>query len=207
MDKEGNDITLAERIRTGDATAEQELFLRFGPRIAAKVKYQLSGRPGEQEDVTSEVYIAVLRSIRKGYFDPEKGITLGSYIYGVVRNKLKDYFKSEKRKPATSSMAVEEIDIPYFQKLELEKEELRKVLRTLLDNLDPKYGEVLHLKFYEELTVAEISKKMGIEPRRVSERLHYALTLLRKSVKKSGYFSISLLFCLIYGYQSILSKR
>lgn len=57
-----------------------------------------------------------------------------------------------------------------------------------LSKLDNKYQEVLLLRVYDELSIEEIANKIGIEKRRVSERINYALKLILKELKKQNYF-------------------
>ena len=52
-----------------------------------------------------------------------------------------------------------------------------------VQQLKPKFKEVLNLYYYQELSRDEVAAKLGISPRRVSERLNYAQKLLRKMVK------------------------
>jgi RNA polymerase sigma factor (sigma-70 family) len=53
-----------------------------------------------------------------------------------------------------------------------------------LQALEFKYKEALELRYFKELSVPEISAQLGIPPRRVSERIHYALKLLRQAYQK-----------------------
>ena len=81
---------------------------------------------------------------------------------------------------------------------EIERKETRDIMRDLLKKLKVKYKEVLYLKYYEDLSVAEISARIGLPPRRVSERLNYSVKLLRKECDKANIFSILRGFVLIY---------
>ena len=84
------------------------------------------------------------------------------------------------------------------EEYELERKETQDILRNLLKKLKLKYKEVLYLKYYEELSVNEISERIKLPPRRVSERLHYGVKLLRRECKKENIFSILWGFLLIY---------
>ncbi len=177
---------LIKEILSGNREAENRLFLEFGNRIALKVKFRLGHTHPESDDLISDINIAVLQSIRKGYFDPEKGTTLGTYINGIVNNKLKDHFKGVKREHShRQSVKEQPVDLVSNPRSSIEEEELKNSLRKVLALLKPKYKEVLFYKFYEEMSVPEISQKIGIEPRRVSERIHYAIQLLRKECQKN----------------------
>ena len=82
---------------------------------------------------------------------------------------------------------------------ELEKEEIRVILRKLIIKLKPKYQEVLYLRFFKEYSIDEISTTIRLPHRRVSERIHYAIKLLRSQCEKDNLFSIlrSILIILI----------
>ncbi|MDP2363750.1 MAG: sigma factor-like helix-turn-helix DNA-binding protein, partial [Ignavibacteria bacterium] len=67
----------------------------------------------------------------------------------------------------------------------------KEKIKYALASLDEKYKEVLLLRIYEEQSIDEISENIGIEKRRVSERINYALKLLLKEFKKQNYFQYS----------------
>jgi RNA polymerase sigma-70 factor, ECF subfamily len=185
---------LAERIFHGDQSAEQELFLDFGDKIAFIVQTRLGINNQDLEDICSEIKTAILIKLREGIYKPDKG-SLSAYIYGIALNKIKDYYKSEKkRKNLFHSQIQEEIPIPDEDKTELEKQELQFIMRTIISSLKKKYKEVIYLRYYEGLSIPEIADQLQIEPRRVSERIHYAIKLLQKKClkeKSSQYFTFN----------------
>ena len=66
---------------------------------------------------------------------------------------------------------------------------MRNMIKKALKNLKGKYQEVLFLKFFEELSVKEISDRLNLPTRRVSERINYALKLIKKEIERTGYFA------------------
>ena len=109
----------------------------------------------------------------------------------MTNNKIRDWFKRGKKEkryldddPPSPEIAAA------TEEYLLENKELRTVLRALLKKLAPRYKEVLDKRFFEELSVQEISEQIGIPPRRVSERIHYALKCLRKACKEKKISSI-----------------
>ena len=186
---------LIDRIRSGDTDAEVELFRQYGARIARKVSYSLGPGNDDWKDVAGEVQMAVLISLRQGKYDINRGVSLGAYIYGITTNKIRDYFKDRKKRPFIPENLPEGV-VPVAEAYDLEIKEVRSLLNSLLSKLKLKYKEVLYLRYYEELSITEISKKLNLPPRRVSERIHYALKLARKKCKSKNIFSI-LAFILI----------
>jgi len=174
-----SDIQLVARIQAGEDKAEIELLKRFGPRISRKVAYRLGSGNEDWKDVAADAQMALLLSLRQGKFDVDRGVSLGAYVYGITLNKIRDYFKNKKRRPIISDNLPESI-VTIGEAYDLERKERRTHLNRLLGSLALKYKEVLYLRFYQELSISEISQTINLSPRRVSERIHYALKLLRK---------------------------
>jgi RNA polymerase sigma-70 factor (ECF subfamily) len=180
-------LRLVQRIQAGDATAEQELFLRYKDPILWKICRHVKTDSENIKDLAGEIYLAILEGLRKQSFTPEKWETLEAYIWGVTNNKIRDWFKKEKRenKIFAGDPPADEIAAASEEYL-LENEELGKLLKACLKTLEPIYKEALELRYFKELSVPEISAQLGIPPRRVSERIHYALKLLRQAYQKMG---------------------
>lgn len=186
---------LVERISSGnDRKAEAALFDRYGPRIERKVNYYLGQNNPHSSDIINDAKMAVLVSLRKGMFDVSQEVPLGSYIYAITKNKITDYYKERKDDRTVTLDDAKDPSKGTDIIAELERKELRNALRTYLSSLDIKYQEALYLKFYDDLTIPEISEKIGLPPKRVSERIHYALKILKKKCKKEKKLSIFLPF-------------
>ena len=57
------------------------------------------------------------------------------------------------------------------------------MIAIAIKKLKPKYREVLYLYYYKDLSMEEVAEKLGISPRRVSERVNYSQKLLKKLIK------------------------
>ncbi len=185
----GSDAELAGRIAAGDKEAEGELFERYGSLIASQVQLKL-GNVADWQDVASEVSMAVLLSLRDGKFDPAKSSSLGSYIYGILRYKVLDFHRNGKNRPLALDNLPEAVMPAEQRESEREKHERSAMLKRAIEKLKPKYKEVLYLRYYKEYTIQEIADELGMPTRRISERIHYAVKLLKKKTKGTHFFSI-----------------
>lgn len=196
---EANQLHLVERIQAGEAAAETELFKRYRSPILWKICRHLKTDRENVKDLASEVYLAILQGLRKADFEPEKWETLDAYIWGVTNNKIRDWFKQAHRdhRLFEHQTLAENIAVAAEEFL-AETDELRRHLHACLQTLDSKYRTVLELRYFRQLTIPEMSAELGIPPRRVSERIHYALKLLRKAhgqkLRKMSIFIFVLLF-------------
>jgi len=193
---EARDKNLVDRIRAGEIEAETELIQKFGPVIARKVSFDLGAGNSDWRDVAADAQLALLISLRQDKFDVNRGTSLGSYVYGITVNKIRDYYKTQKKRPLLKE-SLPECIVSAAEAYDIERKEIRSQLRTLLGKLKLKYKEVLYLRYYQELSVTEISQKINLPPRRVSERIHYAIKLLRKECHPKKDFSIFLNVILI----------
>lgn len=191
MASELNEKSLIDKILSGDSDAENLLFLHFKERIEFLVRARLREKISldDKKDVISEARQAILLSLRKGGFDPSKGKPLEAYIAGIVSNVVAMYFRNLKKDNHAEDInkyhSLKDFSNPLSEILDSEKKEK---LTKALNKLDEKYRSVLIMRIYDEFSIEEISNQIGIEKRRVSERINYALKLLFKELKKQKYF-------------------
>ena len=188
--KKEQENELIKRIYTGDSQAENALFSRFDSRIVRKVRFSIGMKNEDWQDIVSDIQMALLNNLREGKFDVERGVSLGSYVFGITMNKIRDYFKFKKKQEIMTPFEVEKHDLDVDEDPDIEQQEIRTMLRHLLEKLKIKYKEVLYLRYYEELSVADIAQKINLPPRRVSERINYAVKLMQKECEKEKFFSI-----------------
>ncbi len=175
-------MDLINRILKGDREAEQELLLQFIEEIKIIVRHQLADSSEYLEDLTNEICIALIENLRKGKFDPERA-KLGSYIYGIAKNKISD-FRKQKTDIIKEDISKKEIPIIPEISERFENDELLDIMRGQLTDLKPKYRKVLILRYYMERSIGEIAEILGIPKEKVSEGIYYATELLRKKCQK-----------------------
>src|SRR3954471_15974136 len=79
-----NDAELLKRALAGDEESFAALYRRR-QALVYRFALQMSGRHSLAEEVTQEVFLAMIRE--SGRFDPERG-SLVSYLYGIARNRV-----------------------------------------------------------------------------------------------------------------------
>jgi RNA polymerase sigma-70 factor (ECF subfamily) len=193
---------LIRKIRGRDREALKRFFAYFYGRIFFIVKEKLGSKPGDREDcrdLSSQISWETIVNIQNGNYDEEKG-RLGQYLYGIVNNSCKNYFKLKKKNPQVSfsdllpayakDNSEQELEkdlslITYQQKLVEEGEkEMRRVLEEAIQNLEEKYKKLIYLKYYQELSYEEISRKENIPVGKVKSRLFEARKKLEKIILK-----------------------
>lgn len=193
---------LIGKIRVEDGQAIESFFVYFYDRAFHIVQRKLgvkSGDTGDCRDLTAQILWETIAGIQNGNYNEEKG-RLGQYLYGIVSNSLKNYFKLIKRNPLVNFsdlMIINSKDNPeqklekdlslvlHRQKLAEEGEkEMRGFLEEAIENLEEKYKKLIYLKYYRELSYEEISRKENIPPAKVKSRLFDARKKLEKFIKE-----------------------
>lgn len=186
-----DDKIIADRIANGDIEAETLLFNRFIEKIRLLVMVRLRGKASdeEQKDIISEINLAIITSLRKGYFNPDNQKPLEAYIIGIAINIIGQFFRKQKKELyRTKTELSNKIQDPFNLLNDIIDSEKKLSLKSCLKKLQPKYLEILILRFYDDKSIEEIANTLKLERRRVSERINYALKLLSKEIKKKNIF-------------------
>src|SRR5262249_28056364 len=144
---QGGDVELLERMLDGDEEAFACLYKRHQGSIY-RFTLHMVGSPAAAEDVTQEVFIALMEGGRR--FDPAKGLLL-PFLYGIARNRVlrridKDY---------DASSAEEEIACDEDLLDDLTRREAIEYVRRAVVTLPTIYREVVVLCDLEDASYEE----------------------------------------------------
>jgi RNA polymerase sigma-70 factor (ECF subfamily) len=172
------DDELLTRLRRGDEAAFVALYRRRQGAIY-RFAMHMSGSATAAEDITQEVFLALLR--QECGFDPERG-TLSGYLFGIARKLVLRYLErgradvaleSEADDAASPELAV--IDDPL---IDLTRQEGIEALRRAVLALPRRYREVVLLCDLEELDYADAAVVLRCPIGTVRSRMHRARALL-----------------------------
>ncbi len=156
----------------------EEVVVKYRPIVSFKVKKSLGTHTPDWEDVVNEIITQVIEKVKKNEFRGDSSI--GTFIYTITTRRIVDFIR---QKTKILKGIPEPVPLPDPCD-DAESRERARVLAEAIKELKPKFKEVLNLYYYQELSREEVAQKLGISPRRVSERLNYAQKLLRKMVKQ-----------------------
>ena len=187
-----SDHQLFERLRAGQEQAFVALYHRRQPSLY-RFALQMSGSPPVAEDVTQEVFLALLRE-ECGY-DPERG-SLAAYLFGIARKLLLRQFERRRLDVPVDTGGAEEgrftepVDAS-DPLADLAGRERVEALRRAVSSLPRRYREVVVLCDLEEMDYAEAAAALGCPIGTVRSRLHRARLLLAGKLRDERHGSAS----------------
>jgi len=158
------DIRLVQRMRSGEEHAFDEFFGAYFPRLFRFAVRRL-GNEDAAEDVVQAALVIAMRKI--GTWRGEAA--LFTWLCTICRHELSAYWARTGRQPVT--LPLDDPDIrAQIESLareglgphaEIERHDLSELVRITLDHLPRPYGDVLTWKYFEGLSVVEISERLG----------------------------------------------
>ncbi|MFA5368982.1 MAG: RNA polymerase sigma factor [Candidatus Paceibacterota bacterium] len=177
------DEQLVEVYLKGDKKALEILISRYLKPIYNFV-YKYVNNSHDAEDITQETFVKIWKNIKK--FDREKKFK--AWIYQVARNTMIDFFRKKKTIPFSrfedvngNNVIIETLtDLNPLPLEVFEKKDFAQRLVVAINQLSPKYRDVVLMRYKEQLTFREISKNLGEQLNTVKSRYRRGLIELRK---------------------------
>jgi RNA polymerase sigma factor (sigma-70 family) len=151
-----------------------QIFSEYYESVSRYCHRRLS--PEDANDATAEVFAAAWRKIEK----VPQGAEALPWLYGVSRNEVSNARRSIRRSGALRSKLGGQASYPGpSPEVVLVRNEEQEQLVGALGRLKPKDQEVLRLRAYEHLTLAEISIVLGCSVPAAKQRSARAIKRLR----------------------------
>lgn len=182
------DVRLMLQVRDDDAAAFDELMLRYQNRLVTVLEH-LIGRRDQAEDLAQEVFLRVYRA-RKRYV---VGAKFSTWLYTIANHVAANALRSMSRRPevnltartsdsggtsALDSMALAASGaMPARQ---LDKAELRDVVRAALAGLSERQRMAVLLNKFENMSYADIAVTMNMSPQAIKSLLSRARVNLKE---------------------------
>lgn len=181
-----SDAELLRLMLAGDEQAFTALYRRHNG-LVYRFALLMSGQASVAEEVTQEVFLALLRNGRR--YDPERG-SLKAYLCGAARNQV--LLLTEKERPYVR-LVEEADDGEAFSIAQLisgddplgdcARNEANRLVRQAVLALPARYREVIVLCDFQEMSYAEAALALDCPIGTVNSRLHRGHALLLKKLR------------------------
>lgn len=185
---ETDNSQLIDSALRGNEKACAELVSRFKPRIFNLILRMVKNRE-EAEDLTQETFIKAFNSLATFNAD----YAFSTWLYKIAVNNCIDHFRKKRLKtyPIDNPITVKDGEIqrefPDQHAKEPEKSLISKEQSTLIDRaiqeLPPKYQQVITLRHTLDHSYEEISAELKIPIGTVKVRIFRAREMLKKALR------------------------
>ena len=167
-----NYISLVERIINGDAAAEAELLDHFKGPVSHIIRRIAPNAP-TAEDFSQDTFLTVIRKIRNG--DLKQPESLGSFVAGVARNHAIEQMRVMRRRAGEDLKTADHVPDPSQNQLDkLQKSEQLDEIREVMNELIPRYRELLLRYYINEEEKEVICNDLGLSSAQFDGVLHRA---------------------------------
>lgn len=183
MQAEMNDEEIVRRT-LADKDAFALLIERYEAKLARYLERLGVSVREDREDILQNAFIKAYRNINS--FDPT--LSFSSWMYRIVHNEAMSFFRARRARPQVilgeegelllSELRDEHADAAAKAERRLSREELSRGFATL----DPRYQEVLALRFFDDRSYTEISDILEVPVGTVSTLIYRAKRALREAL-------------------------
>lgn len=169
-----------------------ELLVRRHSQELYRFLTRFTGSAATAEDIVQEAFLQVYLSAPS--FDRDRRFK--PWLFTIAANKARDHLRSRARRPEMPLDAhvgnegdegqrfldflAEELQEPYA---ELERQEERELVRSVLDSLPAHLRDVLILGYYHQFPYKEIAEILHVPLGTVKSRLHAAVAAFGRAYK------------------------
>jgi len=167
--------------RTGSARAQERIFTELAPVVQGYLRLQGASEP---EDLTSEVFLAVLRNL--GTFEGDEP-RFRSWVFTIAHRRLLDERRRAVRRPAAAPLdeapeqpARDDVERTVVEALGAEQ------VRRLCERLSDDQRDVLLMRLLGRLTVDEVAALMDRTPGSVKALQRRGLLAISRLIDREG---------------------
>ena len=172
-----NEKALIQKCQSGDPQAFDELIRLYYDYVSG---FLLKATTDEElsEDLTQETFLKMIQNIEK--FDPGGRAGLGTWLITIAKNCYIDHLRRNRfQLEDIESLQMEDkqsVTDAVERKIQYEQ------LLTELNALPAEQALAIRLKYVEDMTLAQIAERFGVEPKTIKSRIHDGAVKLRKKL-------------------------
>ena len=140
------------------------------------------GDMGAAEELVEDAFVKL--AVKKPRFNGKSSFK--TWLYAIARNLALDWIRKNGRK-AHAELTEDMAEVRDGPELSYIKEERNKTLKRAMNRLNPDYGSVLYLSYFEGFTNEEIKTVMNKSGRQVENLLYRAKQALKAQLEKEGF--------------------
>ncbi|HUX96720.1 MAG TPA: sigma-70 family RNA polymerase sigma factor [Bacteroidales bacterium] len=187
-DNAAADMLLVEKARKGNEKAFAGLMNRYRDSIYYMLLKMVNNQ-SDAEDLTIETFGKAFRNLDS--YTPK--FAFSTWLFTIATNNCVDFIRKKQMSPSTFDGTQDNIDnvtiniqsdLPDPEESLINNQKIDE-LKDIINQLKPKYRELIQLRYYKEYSYEEISAEMKIPLGTVKAELYRAKILLYNILTKT----------------------
>ncbi|MBM4420661.1 MAG: sigma-70 family RNA polymerase sigma factor [Chloroflexi bacterium] len=170
-----------DRARSGDRAAFSELYETYADQVYRYVLYRLR-IPADAEDVTADVFARAFANIHRYRW---QGKSFLAWLYTIARNAITDRRRRDRPTVDIDAAYGVSADGPTAHDRAVRGEALT-VLKAAITRLTGEQQAVLSLRFVDDLSSAQVARRLGKKEGAIRALQFRALARLRKMLAREA---------------------
>ncbi|MBS0206987.1 MAG: sigma-70 family RNA polymerase sigma factor [Planctomycetes bacterium] len=169
MPESWDETTVILGLRDGQREAWQALYEQYSVRVwryVLRVVGPDAASPGDMgsretsvvADLVQETFLAAARSARQ--FDAQRG-TLWCWLTGIAHHHALQHWRRERRAARESPARIDHNSTDGSPLEQLQRREVAERVRTVLSELTDDYAALLMAKYFDDLSLEEMTRNVG----------------------------------------------
>ena len=188
-EKAKNDLVLVEMAKKGNEKAFSMLLNRYRDSIYFML-VKMVNNASDAEDLTIEAFGKAFRNIDT--FTPD--FAFSTWLFRIASNNCIDFIRKKQLTPAPLDQIQDNLDdltvniqsdLP-DPEVALINDQKIAVLRSIVNQLEPRYRTLIELRYYKEYSYEEIADELKLPIGTVKAQLYRAKNLLYNIFIKTG---------------------
>ena len=172
---------IIECCRQGDRAAFHALYEAYKDKVYSISLYFFHGDAAAASDATQQVFLKLITGIGRFRGDSE----FSTWLYRMVVNTCLDHAKAGRRRESfTDDAKLARIPAPASTEQDLDRAEVAGKVQSALSSLPPKLRLPVLLRYFEDLSYAEMAEALNCSAGTVASRLHKGHKLLAEKLAK-----------------------
>jgi RNA polymerase sigma-70 factor, ECF subfamily len=170
-----NEKALIKRCQRGDRQAFDELIRLYYDYVSGFL-LKNTGDEMLTEDLTQEAFLKMIRSIEK--YDPGGSASFGTWLITIAKNCYIDYLRRNRIRLENIELLplVDERNVADEVEKKLQYERIVEAMETL----PQEQALAIRLKYVEDLTLAQIAERFGVQQKTIKSRIHDGTVKIRR---------------------------
>jgi len=188
-EKAKNDLVLVEMAKNGNEKAFSMLLNRYRDSIYFML-IKMVNNASDAEDLTIEAFGKAFRNLDT--FTPD--FAFSTWLFKIASNNCIDFIRKRQLTPAPLDQIQDNLDdltvniqsdLPDPEEALINDQKIA-VLRSIVNQLEPRYRSLIELRYYKEYSYEEIAAELKLPIGTVKAQLYRAKNLLYNIFIKTG---------------------